>query len=217
MKDRQGFDRCCLLLVHDVLVVGKQHCWCAVPYQTRNRSDINTSCNKFCTECVAKVIRTYRSGNSSPFQGFFPCGLHAFHLITVVVDDVIYAFGLVCLVPFFKNRYEALTKTGAEQLKAEMTGLDVSIRKDVLSLFAHPDRHCTDPETGAELWYWSWLKWYVDYPDVHWTEDFINRLDDGDFMFVRLGDDADDNEERGQFWGNPFDLGLVREIRFVGK
>ena len=83
---------------------------------------------------------------------------------------------------------------------------------------------------GSMLFKWGWLKWYDTFPEVEAINDFMDwcegeqlptgeKMDDGGekmtpadefFKFVRMGEDTDDNEHRGEaFWG---DVGIERRI-----
>ena len=85
---------------------------------------------------------------------------------------------------------------------------------DVKDLLNYPDAHFIDVNTGSELWYWTWLKWYVDYSDVSFIENTLQDMDAADYLFIRIGDDSDDNDIQGDFWENPFDMGFSRSIEF---
>ena len=56
------------------------------------------------------------------------------------------------------------------------------------------------------------VKWYEDFSDVSFIENLLAELDWKDFLFIRIGEDYDDTEVRGDFWDNPFELGLTRKI-----
>jgi|TARA_R110000824_G_scaffold188630_1_gene369987 hypothetical protein len=85
---------------------------------------------------------------------------------------------------------------------------------------------------GSMLFKWGWLKWYDTFPEVEAIIDFMDwcdgeqiptgeKMDDGGdklawgaefFKFVRLGEEMDDNEERGDaMWG---DICINRSIEF---
>ena len=79
---------------------------------------------------------------------------------------------------------------------------------------------------------WGWLKWYDSYPEVQAINDFMDWCEDekiptGEkdeegndrtayaaefFRFVRLGEEPDDNEQRGDaMWG---DICINRSIEY---
>jgi hypothetical protein len=71
-----------------------------------------------------------------------------------------------------------------------------------------------DEASGASAYHWPSLKWYPDYPEVVFVENFLAQLDEGDYYFIRLGESDDDSEFRGDFWDNPFQMSLTRAIAF---
>ena len=87
-------------------------------------------------------------------------------------------------------------------------------RKEVKSLFESATQHLTDPDTGAEVWYWSDLKWYQGYSDVDFIEGVLSELNDDEFYFVRVGEDYEDNDIRGWWSDNPFGITFCTEIVF---
>ena len=114
----------------------------------------------------------------------------------------------------------ALTRHGVETLENRLASpeLGEEVRKRIREFFAYADKHAKDEESGHEAWYWDYLKWYADdsahFPEVDFIEELIAELSDGDFRFIRIGEDYDDTEMRGGFWENPFDMELERYISF---
>jgi len=87
-------------------------------------------------------------------------------------------------------------------------------RKLILELF----RDATvrkDEASGDAAYHWPRLKWYAQYPDVAFVERFIEELTEDEYLFIRLGDDDDDIEIRGTFWGSPCGMALSRSIVFA--
>lgn len=74
--------------------------------------------------------------------------------------------------------------------------------------------HYTDPATGDDLWLWENIKWYPDYQDISSMEFMLAELDRDEYLFIRIGEDSEDNEVSGTYWDNPFDLYLERNIHF---
>ena len=85
---------------------------------------------------------------------------------------------------------------------------------------------------GSFLFKWDWLKWYDSFPEVRAIEDFLDwcegeevptgeKDEEGNnittygaefFRFVRIGEEMDDNEQRGDaFWG---DVGISRNLEY---
>lgn len=65
------------------------------------------------------------------------------------------------------------------------------------------------------------VKWYdnnADYPLVAKVSEYFDEMDaesrDSDYMFIRLGEDSEDMETRGNYWDNPFDFGYTRKLVF---
>ena len=112
----------------------------------------------------------------------------------------------------------ALSKNGVESLHTRLDSQEVSdeLRSKVNDLLGYAEKHYADKETGAEIWYWEWIKWYggdcVYYEDIEFIEDTLKTLEFGDYRFIRIGEEYDDTEVAGGFWENPFDFELSREI-----
>ena len=48
--------------------------------------------------------------------------------------------------------------------------------------------------------YWNYVKWYQRFDDVGFIEDFLSAIPDEDYRFVRIGEDQDDSENRGEYY-----------------
>ena len=110
----------------------------------------------------------------------------------------------------------ALTKNGVDTLKRRLASpeLGQEIRQVIRYFFDHADKHAKDEDGGQEAWYWDYRKWYTEFPEVDFIEQLMSELPDGDFRFIRIGEDYDDTEMRGGFWDNPFGMELTRSISF---
>ena len=64
------------------------------------------------------------------------------------------------------------------------------------------------------MYFWTYQKWCSQFPEIMFFENLMNELEPESFYFVRIGEELDDNEVRGSFWDNPFDLGIDRSITF---
>jgi hypothetical protein len=60
----------------------------------------------------------------------------------------------------------------------------------------------------------SSIKWYEGYEVIANVMKFLKSLEYDDYLFIRLGEDSNDNETEGGWYDNPFDLGTLREITF---
>ena len=101
--------------------------------------------------------------------------------------------------------------------------------------FADHDRMIRDYSgiKGSFLFRWDHVKWYDSYPEVGALSDFMDWCESEDipfpgekdaegndkaihacefFKFIRIGEDTDDNEQRGDaFWG---DICINRSIEY---
>jgi len=73
----------------------------------------------------------------------------------------------------------------------------------------------TEPYDGdATVYSWEDIKWYPNYPAIQAVEDFMSRLEledmEDSFRFVRVGEDNDDTEQRG----NGFPIYIKKSIEF---
>ncbi len=78
--------------------------------------------------------------------------------------------------------------------------------KDTDFLYEFVER---EDEDGT-LYRWSGVKWYKGYQEVSFIETFKDSLESEDFAFVRIGEESDDNEYRGE--GDLFELCINRSI-----
>ncbi len=65
---------------------------------------------------------------------------------------------------------------------------------------------------GCKLFILYSVKWYPESSWIHYISDFIDSLEDEEYRFLRIGEDMDDTESRGGFYGNPFNLGIERQF-----
>lgn len=112
----------------------------------------------------------------------------------------------------------ALTENGIKIFNQKLASSDTAdvVRYDVSHLLAYASQHKHDAETKSECWLWQGVKWFpgdpVYYRDIHFIESVLAELDESDYYFVRIGEDMDDNEIRGLWLDNPFEIMLYREI-----
>ena len=68
-----------------------------------------------------------------------------------------------------------------------------------------------DPNFDNEIkLHWDYVKRYDGFEDVDFIETIITALPEEDYMLVRLGEDQDDNEQRGDYWDS--DIHITRSI-----
>ena len=108
----------------------------------------------------------------------------------------------------------ALTKEAVVTLHQKLNKMDKNSvdYQNVIYMLSYPEKHLTDTDSGAEVYLWSSLKWYHGYPEIDFFEELMDRLDPEQYLFCCIGENLDDAKERGAFWDNPFDLGILRTI-----
>ena len=62
----------------------------------------------------------------------------------------------------------------------------------------------------ATLYNFDYIKWYDTYPEVSFVEHFLNTLHFEDYHFVRVGEEPDDTEEKGD--SEYYNLYIRREV-----
>ena len=107
----------------------------------------------------------------------------------------------------------ALKQPAVHTLHQKLNALDKNSEAfSVVSDFlVYADKHLEDADSGAEVYLWEGIKWYEEFSDVGFIENLLTELDWSNFLFIRIGEDYDDTEARGDFWENPFDLKLTRK------
>ena len=80
----------------------------------------------------------------------------------------------------------------------------VSLVKDARTAHrSHPlgDEHKSPDANCDEKFFWEYVKWYDTYECVGFIESFLTDcIPEEDYKFVRLGEESDDVEERGEYW-----------------
>lgn len=112
-----------------------------------------------------------------------------------------------------------LTRAGAAQLATAIEARVGSTTENFASiaikdLIGGEPAH-KDAATGAVAFFWSGTKWYADFEEVAFVENFMADLEYEDYYFIRVGEDYDDIEVNGGFWDNPLGMCLVRGITFT--
>lgn len=107
-----------------------------------------------------------------------------------------------------------LDKNGKSALKEKLEEANKETQKIARELLAQSDKHLADSENSSELWFWDWIKWYPDYPEIRFMENLLDQMDTENFLFIRIGEDSDDSEVQGAYWDNPFGMYLSRSIEF---
>lgn len=63
--------------------------------------------------------------------------------------------------------------------------------KESYELIKNADRYSAD-NGKITILYFSDVKWYADFKEVQWIENFIKKVQS---VFIRIGEELDDNEE----------------------
>ena len=110
-----------------------------------------------------------------------------------------------------------LTFRGEEQLRAKIASLpdnDETSTKMKALLDDYPDTTWIDHSTGSVLYHWESLKWYNDYTEVKFMDQFFDEIDSDDYLFLRVGEDYLDIRVKGNFWDNPYGADIYRRIDY---
>lgn len=108
-----------------------------------------------------------------------------------------------------------LTAIGKQTLEAAM-GESEKSNPDFADIRTLLDRAevRTDTASGTVAYLWEGTKWYEDFPEVRFIENLLQELGSTDFLFFRVGEESEDTEIQGTFWGNPLGMCLTRGIAF---
>ena len=63
--------------------------------------------------------------------------------------------------------------------------------KEPYELIKNADKYSADNRKITIL-YFSYVRWYTDFKEVQWIENFIKKVQS---VFIRIGEELDDNEE----------------------
>ena len=107
-----------------------------------------------------------------------------------------------------------LTKNGMDQLKTALAEAEKNNPDNFAAIIIligdEPSR--TDESTGAVVFLWEGERWYGEFDEIAFVEEFMDNLPHEDFLFIRSGEDYDDIETRGSYQGNPQRVRIAREI-----
>ena len=96
----------------------------------------------------------------------------------------------------------ALSDDARETIKSAMK-LDKNLRELV---------DYSDEDLAHGRIYFSDIKWYEGYPEIDAMESFLNQLDEEGYGFIRIGEDHDDVEEKGEPY--TYEMYVSREIEW---
>ena len=113
----------------------------------------------------------------------------------------------------YKSRVAIVLKKEVNaQLKADIVMCVNGHQQKIMNFLKSAEIHTK--ENGDVLYSWDWMKWYDDYPVISFIKKFLERADDSTYHYIRLGEENDDMEERGHYWDDPFDLRIIRDIKY---
>ena len=109
-----------------------------------------------------------------------------------------------------------LTKTGAAKLA---TAVEARVSdtygdfasNDIKEMVGREPAH-KDMASGTVAFCWTGMKWYADFEEVAFVENFMADLEYEDYYFIRVGEDYNDIEVNGGFWDNSFGMRIERRI-----
>jgi hypothetical protein len=106
--------------------------------------------------------------------------------------------------------------------KFEKDVAERSAAKNVENLLSHDHTDEQGTHKGHKLWVWDCFKWYEDSPDVAAVVGAMRELEAGDtgdddknFLYIEVGEQEDHNVIHGNWYDNPFNLGLVRRLGYT--
>ncbi len=105
----------------------------------------------------------------------------------------------------------ALTASANEQLKAYIDKHPPKTGIAIKRMFRSADVHKT--KQSSQLFYWNCLDWSHDSASRATLESFLNTIHSSEYHLCLVGDDPNDNQDRGLF-DDPWDLLLLREVVF---
>ena len=107
-----------------------------------------------------------------------------------------------------------LTKNGMDQLKTALAEAERNNPDNfaAIKMLIGDEPSKIDEGTGAVVFLWKGEKWYDEFDEVAFVAKLMDSLPDEDFRLIRLGEDYDDIETRGNFRGKPFGMYVERKI-----
>lgn len=119
----------------------------------------------------------------------------------------------------YRSEIGLTLKPAAVDLLQEMLN-DPSIRQETREaakdFLEHPVKFFS--KDGCKAYYWDWVKWYSGdvayYPEIWFMDKFLEEADVKDYYFIRIGENYEDIEQRGQDFDNVFAMYPVCNIVF---
>ena len=104
-----------------------------------------------------------------------------------------------------------LTKDGSERFKFEMSCISNSeTKKEVSKLIYSPSQYIINGI--CECYIWNAVNWNIEKDSISWIMDIIQVINPNDILFIRTGEEWFDFEIIGEYYNNPFNIHLDRNI-----
>ena len=107
-----------------------------------------------------------------------------------------------------------LTKNGMDQLKTALAEAEKNNPGNfaAIKMLIGGEPSKIDEGSGSVVFLWEGEKWYDEFDEIAFVGKLMDNLPHEDFLFIRLGEDYDDIETRGNFCGTPFNISVERKI-----
>ena len=105
----------------------------------------------------------------------------------------------------------ALTSSAYTNLKAYIGNQSKPAALKIKGIFRSADIHKS--KLSSHLYYWNCLDWSHDSAPRIYLETFLNTIPLSEYHLCLVGDDPNDNQDRGLL-NDPWDLLLLREVVF---
>jgi hypothetical protein len=117
---------------------------------------------------------------------------------------------------FASNLYQKFLNK-LKRLKLQSENSDNSLYYDVMSLIEQCHTHVVNERYGSALFYWENISFGINIDECRIFYSLMNSSLDIYYLFIRIGDELQDFEVKGETNGNIFSLSLGTIIEFKGK
>lgn len=102
----------------------------------------------------------------------------------------------------------AITQKGL----SEVLEGDITLTEKVKECLDSADFH---EKENDHLFIWEYIKWYDStFEDISALMKRLNELDPKEYLFIRIGEDPEDLEQKGGYYFNDFDFGYERRLTY---
>ena len=107
-----------------------------------------------------------------------------------------------------------LTKNGMDQLKSALVQAERNNPENfaAIKMLIGGEPNKIDEGSGSVVFLWEGEKWYDEFDEIAFVGKLMDKLPHEDFLFIRIGEDYDDIETRGNYRCNPQLVRITREI-----